>query len=386
MKKQRILIFTRYFLPGFRAGGPVRSVANLVQALKLDFDFRVVCLDSDHGSYKPYENIKTGQWQDVEGIEVFYASSCAFKKSFYKKIYEETKPDVIYFNSFFDRQFTLFPFFVLKNKNTPILIAPRGEFSDGALKQKALIKKIFLTVLPLRLWLKKVFWHATSEIEFEHIQLKMKPNQNHIFLAGNLPEIKSVNTLLWKSKKQNQLRLVLAARVSPMKNTLKAIQMVNQLTKSVEFDLWGLCEDQHYWHQCLEEIKRSPAHVKINYRGETTHSLLHDILQTYDAMLMPTLGENFGHSIIEALAAGLPVIISDQTPWINLKIKKIGADISLDDEDSFIKELKNLQNMNGDEFHELRKNCLNFISNWFESNENKKNHKKMIQTLTAFKS
>ncbi|QPI75397.1 glycosyltransferase [Sphingobium sp. Cam5-1] len=30
---------------------------------------------------------------------------------------------------------------------------------------------------------------------------------------------------------------------------------------------------------------------------------------------LPTLGENFGHVIIEALGAGTPALISDRTPW-----------------------------------------------------------------------
>jgi len=38
-------------------------------------------------------------------------------------------------------------------------------------------------------------------------------------------------------------------------------------------------------------------------------------LADYDAFIFPTLGENFGHVIIESLSAGCPVLCSDQTPW-----------------------------------------------------------------------
>jgi hypothetical protein len=58
-----ILTFVRYYLPGFRSGGPVRSVSNLVQVLGDDYDFRIVCYDHDKGV--PYTNIAPRQWSRV---------------------------------------------------------------------------------------------------------------------------------------------------------------------------------------------------------------------------------------------------------------------------------------------------------------------------------
>jgi glycosyltransferase involved in cell wall biosynthesis len=42
---------------------------------------------------------------------------------------------------------------------------------------------------------------------------------------------------------------------------------------------------------------------------------------------MPTLNENFGHSILESFCAGCPVIISDQTPWNGLQAIKVGVNV-----------------------------------------------------------
>ena len=41
-------------------------------------------------------------------------------------------------------------------------------------------------------------------------------------------------------------------------------------------------------------------------------------LAGYDLFLLPTRGENFCHAVFDALEAGLPVLISDQTPWQDL--------------------------------------------------------------------
>ena len=50
-------------------------------------------------------------------------------------------------------------------------------------------------------------------------------------------------------------------------------------------------------------------------------------LAEYDLFLLPTRGENFGYAIFDALEVGLPVMLSDLTPWQDLE--RIGAGWSL---------------------------------------------------------
>jgi glycosyltransferase involved in cell wall biosynthesis len=54
---------------------------------------------------------------------------------------------------------------------------------------------------------------------------------------------------------------------------------------------------------------------------------------------LPTLGENFGHGIIEALGTGRPVIISDQTPWRGLQAAGVGWDVAIDESDQLLRAL-----------------------------------------------
>jgi glycosyltransferase involved in cell wall biosynthesis len=359
-----ILIVSRYYLPGFRAGGPVRSVANLVDALKGKFQIKVVCSNRDHGSVAPYSGIHTNQWQKVNGVDVYYAPPAHFASDLYEKLYADVKPDVIYLNSFFDRWYSMLPVLKLRNKKTPIIIAPRGEFGDGALQQKRLSKRLYLMAVKILGFYKNVYWHASSEVEKKCVQVKINPKSSKLFCISNLPEIKNTKESELIDKDPAKLRIVLPARISAMKNTAAAIRIVNQLKFPVEFDLWGLNEDHTFWKQCQDEIIYSPGHVKVAYRGELAHEKLHDVLKKYDLMLMPTLGENFGHSIVEALAAGLPVVISDRTPWRNLEAKHIGYDLPLDQEAEFVRAITELQQMAPQDFHQVRMNCLKFVECW----------------------
>ena len=43
---------------------------------------------------------------------------------------------------------------------------------------------------------------------------------------------------------------------------------------------------------------------------------------SYHALLMPSLTENFSYTVLESLQAGIPVLISDQTPWRDLQSQR----------------------------------------------------------------
>ncbi len=50
-----ILTFNRYYLPGYRAGGPIRTLANTVAQLGEEFSFRIITLNHDSGVDTPYD-------------------------------------------------------------------------------------------------------------------------------------------------------------------------------------------------------------------------------------------------------------------------------------------------------------------------------------------
>ncbi|EQD61081.1 group 1 glycosyl transferase, partial [mine drainage metagenome] len=81
------------------------------------------------------------------------------------------------------------------------------------------------------------------------------------------------------------------------------------------------------------------------YRGVVEHSRVQDVMAGYDVFFLPTLGENFGHVIMEAMAAGTPVLISDRTPWHGLADLGVGHDLPLANEDAFVAALESYSGM-----------------------------------------
>ena len=145
--KPIILCFVGYYLPGFLSGGPIRTIANLVDHLSDEFDIRIITRDRDFSSSVPYQNILIDDWNQVGSARVFYASK-NFQNIFsFAKLLQDTPHDILYFNSFFDFKFTGLPLLARKFPTIlckPCLIAPRGEFSRGALSLKLFKKYVYI--------------------------------------------------------------------------------------------------------------------------------------------------------------------------------------------------------------------------------------------------
>src|SRR5690606_2741866 len=149
-----------------------------------------------------------------------------------------------------------------------------------------------------------------------------------VFLAPNLPARKEKDTFqsVRVGKVPGHARFIFLSRINPIKNLLFALELLRELQGNVELDVAGPPQGV-YWQQCRELINTMPPNVTVNYRGSVPHEQVPETLAAAHFFLLPTLNENFGHAIFEAFAVGLPVIISDQTPWQALQEKGIGWDI-----------------------------------------------------------
>ena len=101
LNKQRILIFIDWYIPAFKAGGPIRSVYNIVRQLSDVFEFYIITGDRDLGDLNPYPDLKLDEWQKVGDTKVMYLSKKNLKIKTVKKLIKEVNPKAIYLNSLF---------------------------------------------------------------------------------------------------------------------------------------------------------------------------------------------------------------------------------------------------------------------------------------------
>jgi glycosyltransferase involved in cell wall biosynthesis len=337
-----ILVLTGYYLPGSNAGGPIRSIANMVERLSDEFSFRIVAPDHDVGDRSAYEAIRRDVWQTVGKAEVLYMSPARLRRGGLLDLVRSTPHDLLYLNSFFHPAFTLAPLGARRVGAIacmPTLIAPRGELSPGALSLKAYKKRPFIGISRLAGLYRGVHWHATSPDEIGDIGRTVGEGRAIVHLAPNLTAAPREPAPAPAHKRPGELRLVFMSRINAKKNLLFALQTLSRVTGEVRFDVIGPIEDAAYWQRCRAAIAQLPSNVRVNHLGALDHDHVHDALATYHAFYLPTLGENHGHAIVEAMASGLPVLISDRTPWRGLRDQQVGVDLDLAQVHAFVAAL-----------------------------------------------
>lgn len=337
-----VLVFAPHYWPAFRAGGAVRTLRNMAAQLGDAIDFRFFTRDRDVGDTSPYAGMVPGQWGDVDGARVMYAGNRQRSLAAVARMIREVDPDVIYLNSFFDAKFSLLPLvarrFGMTGRRVPWIIAPRGEFSKGALALKAWKKKPCIACCRAVGLHAGVIWQASSDLERQDIHRVMGTGAR-IRVAADLTE--QVGPLPGvPPERAGPMRVCFLSRLSPKKNLLYAIDVVRRVRQPIRFDILGPLEDPAYWETCQRAIAQTPAGCTIEWKGEVPHEDVRKTLAGYDLMLFPTLGENFGHVIFEALAAGVPVLVSDQTPWQDLDARGSGWVRPLETPQAFVDVLE----------------------------------------------
>ncbi len=369
MNKKKILIFIDWFLPGYKAGGPIRSVANLTAWLSNEFEFFIITRNTDYLENTPYPNIESNQWiKHSENIHAYYFSKNELSIKNIKKIVSEQHLDTVYINGIYSFYFSLLPVYIFKKTLKKVIVASRGMLSEHSFSSKNFKKKIFIFLANLTGFYKNVVFQVTNKREKEEVS-KLIHNSKGYLIAPNLPS--KINELPVKNriKKERVLKLVSIARISKEKNTLFALQLLSKVNYSgkIYFNIYGSVYQRDYWNECLRIIKLLPENVVVKYKGEINNNIILKTVQNHHFLFLPTMGENFGHSILESFSAACPVIISNQTPWKNLEEKAVGWDIALADTDKFIKTIQYCIDMKQEEYNKLSENAYKF-ANEFANN------------------
>jgi glycosyltransferase involved in cell wall biosynthesis len=378
---KKILIITPYFLPGYKAGGPIRSISNLINRYKDFYDFSVITPNKDlDGSL--YNGTIVDEWNNAHNSKVFYVEKYL---NFIVMLRAYCKlTDIIYLNSLFHFKYSIMiitlNYFKLLNIKK-IIIAPRGELAPSALSIKPNKKFFYLYLLKLCKLDQKIFWQATSEKEEDQINIVF--DNAKVVIASNISSTDMVTDFRkYKiKKKNNELHVVVVSRIVPIKNLLFSLSIMQNISKKIDiyFDIYGPIEDEVYWDKCQNIIQSLPKNIIVNYKGSLDNSNVLNTIKKYHLYLLPTKGENFGHSIIESFKASCPVLISDQTPWRNLEIQNIGWDVSLLNKKKYIEIIESLAIFSNEKMINMSDNVHAFITVYLNNKEIDTKYEKLFQ-------
>ncbi|HVU57435.1 MAG TPA: glycosyltransferase family 4 protein [Puia sp.] len=369
-EKKKILVLVDWFAPGYKAGGPIQSCVNFAFSLKDSFDVFVLTTDTDHGETVPYKGIPTGRWisnLDAD-FKVNYMEKATLTAGRLKHEMQVLNADYVYLNHLFSPLFVVYPLWLkytgrLKSR---IVLCPRGALYDSALAVKSWKKTPFLKLFRWMGIHKKVLFHATNQREKEAIE-RFFPGST-VLIADNLPKSsqQAFRSLL---KEPGHIKCVFIARIFPIKNLLFFLNALEGVRVQVKLTIVGPVEHQEYWDECCEKISRLGSNIRVDYMGARRNDELPDILLEHHVYVLPTTGENFGHSIFEALLAGRPVLISDQTPWLGLSARKVGWDLPLSDPGAFARVVEEVAGWDQDRFDEWARSAWEYARQFIKNPE-----------------
>lgn len=343
MSNPQVAVLIDYYLPGFKAGGPLKAISRLVGELGDELNFCVMTRDRDLGDPETYAGIQSDRQVPNGKAKVWYFGPGFAGTWAMVGALRNCDWSVLYLNSAFSPRFTLLPLLLRKLgrvRATQTILAPRGEFFPGALAVRGWKKRIFLR---LARWLglyDGLCWQASNQLEAEHIRTIIG-SEAEIIIAPEFPPLaESVDGIRPPEKLPGKLNAVFFSRISPKKNLDGALELLRQVSGDVVFDVLGTLEDGKYWEECQRKMQTLPAGVCARYLGPLLPSDVLRTLARYHLLILPTHGENYGYVVVEALLAGCPVYISDQTPWQSVSGRNAGSVIDLNSPSTCVEELQ----------------------------------------------
>lgn len=362
-----ILAVIESFFPGRNGGGPVSALHNLSAQLPPDIRLFILTRNRDYLQSEPYASVVADEWIAEGQYRICYASDAAWW-SIYRQAIREWQPDWVYLNGLFaplTRQ-------ILRDQSQTarIILAPHGNLGPGALRKAKLKKACWLWLARKRGVFKQIRWHAASPREAAQIRRHIDKDADIVVVPmapAPLPMTPEAHRVGDPEEKRT-LRLVYFGRLSREKNLGFAFDCLKALATRrpdlrIIYDLYCIGA------ACPHLEARSgdmPSRVEVNFHQGLDQEDLRDRLScgNYHAMLMPSWTENFSYTTFESMQAGIPPVISDQTPWRELEAQGLGWDLSLETPEAWLTALQALVDQSPAETAQRRKKLLQFAERW----------------------
>lgn len=209
-----------------------------------------------------------------------------------------------------------------RNKKTKILAAPRGTLASWALNRSKWKKRAMWLVFQRNSLRSADCLHATSDKEYQEIRnaglsqpVAVIPNGIDVSFSC---EVKQANPSGLK-------RLLFFGRIHPVKGIPMLLQAWEQLYKTYEDWELVICgSDEEGFRPELKQQAESMGLLRVEFMDARYGDQKRELYRSADAYVLPSYTENYGMTVAESLAEGVPVLTTTGTPWAKLVEKKCG--------------------------------------------------------------
>jgi len=383
------MIFCDSYLPGHRGGGGMWAVRNVAERFSERYDIFIVTRDCDGQiDTTPYAKIPRNRWTQRPEATVYYASPSHLGSKMFARLVGEIDPDAIYLNSVFSKvcRRVLFTRRRLRNRQIPLLVAPCGEFAAATIRLRFFRKRIFLFLATAFGLFRSATWKAASIEESIDIR-RLISGDVKISIAPELTPrdiLPGFSTEEKPKKVPGSVRLSYLSRVTPIKNLHFLLELLNVLDAfSIRLEVIGPADDERYLAKCRQIADSLPSNIDVDFVGGLDHESALERVKGSHFMVLPTSSENFGYAIIESMAAGCPVVLSDRVAWNDVTECNAGWRIPLEDRTAWLKRLTECVSMDHEEYRRLSFSAREFAVKYLLVTEPAAENQLMFDSVLA---
>ena len=228
-----------------------------------------------------------------------------------------------------------------RKNRIPLVISPRGMLSIWAYGHHRWKKKLAELLIHPGAFASVAGWHATSEAEAAEI--RGLGFRQPVCIAPNGVEVPADYSLAaareawWQVEPALRYRRV-AVFYSRLHRKKRVLELIQQ---------WG-SEPRGDWVLLVAGVPEEYSVAELQsaarrYAGETVvvcdATGLPPPYSVAELFLLPSHSENFGLVVAEALASGLPALVTDTTPWQGLDKQHAGHCVSWEDYPAALRRL-----------------------------------------------
>ncbi|MEE2931267.1 MAG: glycosyltransferase [Bacteroidota bacterium] len=370
----RICLVSSSFYPAKVYGGPVFSTWGLSKKLS-EHGHEIFVSTTNANGLERLINVSTKEHKEIykniwvryykEEILNFFSASLLFN------IWRDIKnSDIIYVQYLFHYTVVVALFFAWFFKKQ-IIICPRGSFSHYTLTyNKSFLKQMWLFFI-IRPFHKFIKWHASSELEKNDI-ISYFP-QSKIIIVQDGIDIK-------KFKNKSQLRRVDLIKYFTNRDFDEVEEVICSIGRLHKIKCFHILIDAFSVY--LKENTRSKLIIagsddgqkktlenqiltlelsdSVFLIGEVNEIDKQLMLYNSDFFALASEFESFGIVVAESLACGLPVLVSNKTPWKEIERYNCGILVNNNKEDFYLGLLR----MKNTQFN--KHNCINYSKENFD--------------------
>jgi len=309
----KIIQISASYKPAVIYGGPTMSVSKLSEELWKSGLQVEVFTTLANGRTELAFPAGTVTWIDKVPVWFFKRLSKdhshfspALLKHLFNTIRKTDEPVIIHIHAWWNLV-SILACLIAQIKNVPVVLSPRGTLSSYSFSNKHTSFKRWMHLLAGKKLLAKCFFHATSEQEKQDLTqvihpkfIKVIPN----FISLPTYPIPTVNL------KNSILKLLFFSRIEAKKGLEILLEALHGIDLPYRLTIAGTGEPE-YISSLKKIVDKNSMQLLVNWIGFQNDESKFEVLQAHDLLVLPSYNENFGNVVIESLAVGTAVLISD---------------------------------------------------------------------------